>query len=102
RPALTYLSPLSLRDALPISVLYTLYLTGLFTYFMLHQPGRSLITLLLFGSGVLLFGSVTRRVCVKLTDSWRLASLAAAAFGHAVDRKSTRLNSSHVSISYAV
>lgn len=83
RPVRVLTSP-PVAAAIWLAVLYSLYLTGLFTYFMLHQPGRSLITLLLFGSGVLLFGSVTGRACDNITHAWRVASLGVAAFGHAV------------------
>src|SRR5207253_7362094 len=77
----TSLSTLSLHDALPISFFYGTFLTrsGVLNQFSVHSfvspGGLPLVMLLVF---LLLFAS------------------------ERVDRKSTRLNSSHVAISYAV
>lgn len=83
RPLRLLTSP-PVAAAIWLAVLYILYLTGLFTYLMLHQPGRSAITLLLLGSGILFFSSVIGTTSAGVTHTWRLASLGAAAIGQAL------------------
>src|SRR3712207_7032928 len=73
--ATTEIYTLSLHDALPIYASTCLHLTGMRGE---HRPQR--------------FGECGRR------DATALQSL----YGRALDRKSTRLNSSHANISYAV
>src|SRR3712207_7807099 len=73
--ATTEIYTLSLHDALPI-----FFLAGLAVSIAFRMG--------LFNIGV--------------EGQYRLATILAAAVGAAVDRKSTRLNSSHANISYAV
>src|SRR5207245_10880372 len=92
-PSPSFLYPLSLHDALPIY------------YFVV--PYGALILALPF---ILWFGSSNRRLRPLLLGFWFafLFGLGGTTpvpkwiFGRALDRKSTRLNSSHGSISYAV
>src|SRR6266571_8224285 len=60
-----------------------------FFFLMIRRPPRS--TLFPYTT---LFRSAPRRCCGRRDPAWRR--------GSAADRKSTRLNSSHMSISYAV
>src|SRR5690349_24247599 len=75
-PATTEIYTLSLHDALPISVLQSL------------GVGK--------GDRVLIYMPMIPEAAFAMLACARLGAI------HAVDRKSTRLNSSHVEISYAV
>src|SRR5690606_39309969 len=85
------LSPLSLHDALPISL--TVTTTG--TSFTLSGAPTGFS---LEAGNVIHSGGKFRRVASVLTSSTGTLD---AAFPADLDRKSTRLNSSHVKISYA-
>src|SRR5207249_10814620 len=101
-PPLLQLYTLSLHDALPISagfvVRYTTDLLngvpsivmGIFTYALIVLPMKHFST---FAGGAAL-GIMMIPIAVRSTEEFLRAV--------PKDRKSTRLNSSHVSISYAV
>src|SRR3712207_7003365 len=78
--ATTEIYTLSLHDALPISVLEEDRVASL-----LQHPGNP-----------------SRPGAISLVEADEEIALAIRGVGHAGDRKSTRLNSSHANISYAV
>src|SRR5207249_9986947 len=98
-PASTYIHPLSLHDALPICLDFLHRIVG--------EEGflRRLVDVLVLGAEV-----AARRVGLGRADGQGCHGEGRADGGeseggsgtHERDRKSTRLNSSHVSISYAV
>src|SRR5690606_41692962 len=96
-PAPTLRSPLSLHDALPISLMVA-HVAG-------ARPEARKRQTTLFVLGMAMALSVTGMVAGLLGKSLLFAApwirwIAGIAF--IIDRKSTRLNSSHVKISYAV
>src|SRR5207249_10415322 len=96
-PPTPYLSPLSLHDALPIFTVFARVceeagadaLSCINTLLGLVVDVERRVPRLAFGTGGL-SGPAIRPIAVRM--AWQAAR----------DRKSTRLNSSHVSISYAV
>src|SRR5204862_7095859 len=101
-PSSTHLYTLSLHDALPILPAKVFFDTNVLIYAVAHDEPRSTQAEELLASGGVLsvqilneFASVARR---KILMSWSEVTEAL----DALDRKSTRLNSSHVEISYAV
>src|SRR5438874_839089 len=98
-PAPTHLYTLSLHDALPISP------DASGAAARSSGAGRDTISSLLARPGALLTGSSTRLGSSgwnKLQPAKIITPSAADNDSHRLDRKSTRLNSSHVEISYAV
>src|SRR5690606_41995584 len=89
--------PLSLHDALPIFVAYAASLA---------EPARRGHVVGIVTSGIVLGILLARAIAGALTDigGWRIVYFVSAilTLSIALDRKSTRLNSSHVKISYAV
>src|SRR5207253_10212701 len=98
----TQLYPLSLHDALPISILTERlrlrFSEGFFIRVVKESVGRS--------SARNCFSSIGQRqwrMCLtRLYRPSRIQQHSRGYFGLLKDRKSTRLNSSHVAISYAV
>src|SRR5690606_41735250 len=92
-PSPSYIKPLSLHDALPI---YKVHPTGkgqhdLALFHVIHHTGTIRID-----DARLLRAFASRRAALIVITT---AAFALVTF---IDRKSTRLNSSHVKISYAV
>src|SRR5690606_41243945 len=81
-PATTELHPLSLHDALPI--------------FIPPPPGYRVVT------REYIFHSARQEIFLIIHGQKKLSTPQHSRFLHKSDRKSTRLNSSHVKISYAV
>src|SRR3712207_7822199 len=75
---------------------------GSFFFLMIRRPPRSTLFpyTTLFRSRPMSITAILRGAAAALLLS--LASAGAASAGHRSDRKSTRLNSSHANISYAV
>src|SRR5439155_20997655 len=95
----TQLSPLSLHDALPISI--PMEQEGV-PQTLVHQTQHGLVGAV--GGDVLLIGLDGASQIIRLQQ--RIGQVIKGQMGarasRVLDRKSTRLNSSHVAISYAV
>src|SRR5690606_39715177 len=99
-PAASHLDTLSLHDALPILVSQRL----LAPVTTARRSGGTYIAKLTLAIGTCLTISIfTIHALGALGMAWRIPmEIPQAIIADAIDRKSTRLNSSHVKISYAV
>src|SRR5207249_10882018 len=96
-PATSHISTLSLHDALPISESIDPLVRQRVGDRVLHGAGE-------IGPEPLLLGAAGQRVRLSVVENGGRVEAHRDAVGdvESGDRKSTRLNSSHVSISYAV
>src|SRR5690606_42162095 len=97
-PSFTYLYILSLRDALPIST----PAVG-FAYYVDQVLSCIPISSITHPEPIfIIVNQDNQQIAAALAHTLRLHEIPVSLYPHETDRKSIRLNSSHVKISYAV